>query len=59
MAKWNVNVGLELTINYGDIEADTKEEAEQIAKEQALEDIDWNNRSVGMSGYIFGCARSK
>lgn len=43
MAKWNVSVGLQLTIDYDDIEADTEEEAIQIAKDRALEDIDWNN----------------
>lgn len=43
MAKWNASVGLRLSIDYDDIEADTREEAEQIAKDRALEDIDWNN----------------
>lgn len=43
MAKWNVSVGLQLSIDYDDIEADTREEAEQIAKDRVLEDIDWNN----------------
>lgn len=43
MSKWNVSVGLTLYIDYDDIEADSKEEAEQIAKDRALEDIDWNN----------------
>ncbi len=43
MAKWNASVGLQLSIDYDDIEADTREEAEQIAKDRALEDIDWNN----------------
>lgn len=43
MAKWNAMVGLQLSINYDDIEADTEEEAIQIAKDKALEDIDWNN----------------
>ena len=43
MAKWNASVGLELTIDYDDIEADTEAEAIQIAKDRALEDIDWNN----------------
>lgn len=32
MAKWNASVGLRLSIDYDDIEADTQEEAEQIAK---------------------------
>ena len=41
--KWNVSVGLHLSIDYDDIEADTREEAEAIAKEKAVEDIDFNN----------------
>jgi len=32
-----------ITIDYEDIEADTKTEAIQIAKDRALEDIDYNN----------------
>lgn len=43
MAKWNASVCLQLTINYDDIEADTEGEAIQIAKDRALEDIEWNN----------------
>ena len=43
--KWNVSVGLNLTIDYDDIEADTREEAEEIARERAIEDIDFNNAS--------------
>lgn len=41
--KWYVSVGLRLTIDYDDIEAESQEEAEEIAKEKALEDIDYNN----------------
>ena len=41
--KWNVNVGLHLSIDYDDIEADTREEAEEIAKDRAVEDVDFNN----------------
>lgn len=41
--KWNVSVGVRLTIDYDDIEADSREEAEAIAKERAEEDIDYNN----------------
>lgn len=41
--KWNVSVGLHLSIDYDDIEADTREEAEEIAKERAVEDVDFNN----------------
>ena len=40
---WNVSVGIHLSIDYDDIEADTREEAEEIAKERAAEDIDFNN----------------
>lgn len=43
---WNVSVGLQLHIDYDDIEADDREEAETIAKERALEDIDYNNCTV-------------
>lgn len=43
--KWNVSVGLHLSIDYDDIEADTREEAEEIAKERAVEDVDFNNAS--------------
>lgn len=39
----NVSVGMSLSIDYDDIEADTKEKAEEIAKSKALEDIDYNN----------------
>ena len=40
---WNVSVGVRLTIDYDDIEADTREEAECIAKERAEEDVYFNN----------------
>ena len=43
MSKWYVSVGVLLSIDYDDIEADTKEEAEEIAKSKALEDIDYSN----------------
>lgn len=43
MSKWYVSVGMSVSIDYDDIEADTKEEAEEIAKSKALEDIDYNN----------------
>lgn len=52
MAKWNVSVGLRLSIDYDDIEADTEEEAIQIAKDRALEDIDWNNCECDASNPI-------
>ena len=41
--KWNISVGLRLSIEYDDIEADTREEAEAVAKERAVEDVDFNN----------------
>ena len=44
MSKWYVSVGVLLSIDYDDIEADTKEEAEKTAKTRASEDIDYNNR---------------
>lgn len=43
MSKWYVSVGMSLPIDYDDIEADAKEEAEEIAKTRASEDIDYNN----------------
>lgn len=43
MSRWYVSVGMSLSIDYDDIEADTKEEAEEIAKTRASEDIDYNN----------------
>jgi hypothetical protein len=50
--KWSVSVGLRLTIDYDDIEAETQEEAEEIAIEKALEDIDYNNASCDESDII-------
>ena len=41
--KWNVSVGLRLAIDYDDIEADTREEAEAIAQERATKDLDFGN----------------
>ena len=56
MAKWNAGVGLQLTIDYDDIEADTEAEAIQIAKERALEDIEWNNCDCDASNpIVFMC----
>lgn len=52
MAKWNAGVDLQLTIDYDDIEADTEAEAIQIAKERALEDIEWNNCDCDASNPI-------
>lgn len=44
--KWTASVGISLTIEYDDIEADSREEAEEIAKDLALEDIDYNNAEL-------------
>ena len=41
--KWVVCVGIRLSMDYDDIEADSREEAEKIATERAMEDIDFNN----------------
>ena len=43
MSKWYVSVGMSLSIDYDGIIAETKEEAIEIAKSKALEDIDYNN----------------
>ena len=53
---WNVSVGVQLSIDYDDIEADSREEAERIAKERAEEDVDFNNAEWG--GTIVYCAWS-
>ena len=41
--KWNV--GVRLTMDYDDIEADTDEEAMDIAKEKADEDL-WSDNAT-------------
>lgn len=46
MKKWNVSVGVMLHIFYNDIEAVSEEEAKQIARIRALEDIDFNNAEL-------------
>jgi hypothetical protein len=51
---WNVSVGVRLTIDYDDIEADTEEEARQIAEERAEEDVYYNNADWG--GTTIYCA---
>ena len=51
---WNVSVGVRLTIDYDDIEADDQEEAERIARERAEEDVDYNNAE--WSGTTVYCA---
>ena len=55
MPKWNASVGLQLTIDYEDIEADTETEAIQIAKDRALEDIDYSNCECDTSDPIVYC----
>lgn len=49
--KWNVSVGVRLSIDY-DIEAETEEEAKQIARIRALEDVDFNNAELDEYGGI-------
>jgi hypothetical protein len=49
---WNVSVGVRLSIDYDDIEADSEEEAKQIARVRALEDVDFNNASLDEYGSI-------
>lgn len=44
--KWNESVGVMLSIDYDDIEAETEEEAKEIARERAEEDVDFNNASL-------------
>ena len=57
--KWNVSVGVRLTIDFDDIEADTQEEAERIAKERALEDVDFYNAELDeYGGLTVYCAYS-
>ena len=50
--KWNVSVGVRLSIDYDDIEADSEEEAKEIARERALEDIDFNNAELDEYGGV-------
>jgi hypothetical protein len=54
--KWSVSVGLRLAIDYDNIEADTQEEAEEIARERALEDVDYNNATCDESDIIIYAA---
>lgn len=49
---WNVSVGLRLNIDYDDIEAENEEEAKQIARIRAIEDIDFNNAEFDECGGI-------
>ena len=54
--KWTVSVGVRVSIDYDDIEADSKEEAKQIARLQAMEDLDVNNAEVDYEGVTVYCA---
>lgn len=49
---WNVSVGVRLSIDYDDIEADTEEDAKEIAKERALEDVDFYNADLDEYGGV-------
>jgi hypothetical protein len=55
---WNVSVGIRLNIDYDDIEADSREEAERIAKERAAEDVDFYNAYTDEYGITVYCAWS-
>jgi hypothetical protein len=55
---WNVSVGIRLNIDYDDIEADSREEAERIAKERAAEDVDFYNAYTDEYGINVYCAWS-
>ena len=51
--KWNVSVSVRLTMEYDDIEADTEEEAKEIAMEKADEDLWFDNATFdGFSSVI-------
>lgn len=49
---WNVSVGLRLNIEYDDIEAEDEEEAKQIARVRAIEDVDFNNAELDEYGGV-------
>lgn len=55
MSKWYVSVGMNLSIDYDGIIAETKEEAIKIAKSKALEDIDYNNCNCDTGNPIVYC----
>ena len=52
--KWNVSVCVMLSIEYDDIEAETEQEAKEIARERAEEDVDFNN--ANLDNLIVYCA---
>ena len=55
MSKWDVSVSMRLSIDYDGIIAETKEEAIEIAKSKALEDIDYNNCDCDTGDPIVYC----
>ena len=55
MSKWSVSLEPTVYIGYDDIEADSREEAEQIAKDRALEDIDYNNCDADDKATVYSC----
>lgn len=52
--KWNVSVDVMLSIEYDDIEAETEQEAKEIARERAEKDVDFNN--ANLDNLIVYCA---
>lgn len=53
--KWSASVDMTLTIDYEDIEADTEEEAKQIAEDMAREGIDYNNADYShVNSFVWG-----
>lgn len=57
--KWNASVTMTVSIDYDDIEADSKEDAERIAKEMAEEDIDYNNCDADVDSLYASCWENK
>nr|DAF03502.1 MAG TPA: hypothetical protein [Caudoviricetes sp.] len=55
--KWNVSVGVMLSIEYDDIEAETEEEAMKIAKKRASED-DYDSLSTNYDKSSVYCTRA-
>lgn len=49
--KWNITVGLHLTLRYGGIEANTREEAEEIARGKARKDVVFKNKDLDNGDY--------
>ena len=53
---WTVSVGVNISIDYDDIEADSREDAVRIAKERASEDIEVNNCYIDDTDLHIYCA---